>query len=321
MQTQRLAAAVPIPTRTRPPADISRPSPDDQRHGVPVDISGCQDGDFGRRGEGSCRTADSGVAGAMGVLAVIHSVDNPVDRLPHVLDNRYRSQDASAADREMCGNRVRKDVDSPGGCPQFVHSGTMSQGPHGGPDAPSRYGDLPGALCYSRPCIGRRTAGEAHVPTQEAPAAAGTRFSGPDAYARGSARPPAACAKGQAPAGGLKRTATPLGRLRRAEEFRRAYRDGRRITGAVGTVYAVDNCGGATRVGFRIGRRFGSAVQRNRARRRLREALRGVEAQLTPGVDVVVVPRTAVLSLGFVQVRRELVDALRAVGALRSDAG
>ena len=45
------------------------------------------------------------------------------------------------------------------------------------------------------------------------------------------------------------------------------------------------------RVGFAAGRRIGSAVMRNRARRRLREAVRRLRQQLPDGVDAVWIGR------------------------------
>jgi ribonuclease P protein component len=111
-----------------------------------------------------------------------------------------------------------------------------------------------------------------------------------------------------------------LERLRGAEEFRRVYRSGCRATGAVGTVYAVPNHRGVTRVGVQVGRRFGSAVRRNRARRRLREALREMRGQLASGVDLVIVPRASVLVMESSGLRRQLAEVLVAVGALTSGA-
>jgi ribonuclease P protein component len=48
---------------------------------------------------------------------------------------------------------------------------------------------------------------------------------------------------------------------------------------------------GPARVGFAAGRRMGSAVVRNRARRRLREAVRRLDGALPDGIDTVWIGR------------------------------
>lgn len=48
---------------------------------------------------------------------------------------------------------------------------------------------------------------------------------------------------------------------------------------------------GRTRFGISTGRRVGNAVIRNRVRRRLRECLRSLSAQIEPGWDILVVAR------------------------------
>jgi ribonuclease P protein component len=61
---------------------------------------------------------------------------------------------------------------------------------------------------------------------------------------------------------------------------------------------AADDC--AWRVGFTTSRKVGSAVVRNRARRRLRELVRGhFPAIMKPHYDVVLIGRTAAASAPF----------------------
>jgi len=70
---------------------------------------------------------------------------------------------------------------------------------------------------------------------------------------------------------------------------------------------------GSARVGFTVGKVLGGAVQRNRIKRRLREAVRMRRAVLTSAVDVVINPKKSVLTLEFPLVLEEVGRALGVV--------
>jgi ribonuclease P protein component len=73
--------------------------------------------------------------------------------------------------------------------------------------------------------------------------------------------------------------------------------------------------GGPVRVGFTVSRKVGTAVERNRVRRRLREIVRRTAATGLPaGHDYVLIGRRAALSLPF---ERIIEDFRRAMGRLR----
>ena len=70
--------------------------------------------------------------------------------------------------------------------------------------------------------------------------------------------------------------------------------------------------GGPARVGFTVSKKVGSAVERNRVRRRLRELVRISAADaLRPSHDYVVIGRRAALSLPFEMMTQDLQGALR----------
>ena len=84
-----------------------------------------------------------------------------------------------------------------------------------------------------------------------------------------------------------------------------------------------DEAGGATRVGFTASRKVGGAVQRNRARRRLKAAAgQIIPGHVKAGFDLVLIARGATAKRPFRALLEDLKAALKRVGAwCGSDAG
>jgi ribonuclease P protein component len=106
-------------------------------------------------------------------------------------------------------------------------------------------------------------------------------------------------------------------RLLKHSDFERVYKQGRRHFSAHMTVFYLRQAEGASpegsaRVGFTVGRVLGGAVERNRIKRRLREAVRLRRAVLkgAGAVDVVINPKKSALTLGFSVVLEEVGRAL-----------
>jgi len=71
----------------------------------------------------------------------------------------------------------------------------------------------------------------------------------------------------------------------------------------------------APRVGLTVGKVLGKAVDRNRIKRRLREAVRHQLPLLAAPVDVILHPRRSALDLDFATIEREIATIFRAVHA------
>ena len=87
-------------------------------------------------------------------------------------------------------------------------------------------------------------------------------------------------------------------------EFRRLYQKGSSAVGGCMVLYCRRNRLGRNRLGVTVSVKIGGAVQRNRARRRLREVYRLGSSRLCQGWDLVIVARGRTLTAPW----RELND-------------
>jgi ribonuclease P protein component len=103
-------------------------------------------------------------------------------------------------------------------------------------------------------------------------------------------------------------------RLLRHADFERVYKQGRRHFSTHMTVfYLLREGGNGLRVGFTVGRVLGGAVDRNRMKRRLREAVRLQMRSPSAPVDVVINPKKTLLKADFEQLRQEVSRAFDAI--------
>ena len=80
-------------------------------------------------------------------------------------------------------------------------------------------------------------------------------------------------------------------RVKRGEDFDRAYAGRRRRDCGALVIYGARNGLGVARLGLSVSRKVGGAVDRNRVKRLLREAFRAVQREVPAGLDLVVVAR------------------------------
>jgi ribonuclease P protein component len=69
------------------------------------------------------------------------------------------------------------------------------------------------------------------------------------------------------------------------------------------------------RIGLTVPKALGGAVDRNRIKRRMREAVRAALPRITAPVDVILHPRRSVIDLEFQQLKREVANIFCSVQA------
>lgn len=108
-------------------------------------------------------------------------------------------------------------------------------------------------------------------------------------------------------------------RLLRHADFERVYQQGRRHFSAHMTVFYLRRQDGKqARVGYTVSRALGGAVDRNRMKRRLREAVRLSWSQMNGPFDIVINPKKSLLHAEFEELKKEVARAWDVLGRLKN---
>lgn len=105
--------------------------------------------------------------------------------------------------------------------------------------------------------------------------------------------------------------------LNENKDFRRAYGKGKSFVNPLLVTYVVRNRFGILRAGITTSKKIGNAVQRNRSRRCIREALRQAAPQLKKGYDLVFVARGRTPFVKSTDVHRAMMKQLKDAGVLK----
>jgi ribonuclease P protein component len=99
-------------------------------------------------------------------------------------------------------------------------------------------------------------------------------------------------------------------RVVRRAEYDAVYREGRRRSNREFTIFVRPNGLDLSRFGWSIKKALGTAVRRNRIRRRLREILRLHRQEISPGWDIVIHPRSSAATADFSALMTDLLKLL-----------
>jgi ribonuclease P protein component len=105
--------------------------------------------------------------------------------------------------------------------------------------------------------------------------------------------------------------------LLRHADFEQVYKQGRRHFATHLTVFYLRRAEGGPRIGFTVPRALGGAVERNRMRRRLREAVRRSDPRTLASVDVVMNPKKSLLAADFAELEKEVGRAFEVIRKTR----
>ena len=103
-------------------------------------------------------------------------------------------------------------------------------------------------------------------------------------------------------------------RILKRDHFKRVYEEGRKIQARHFTAFVLPNSGGQARIGITATRKMGNSVERNRARRLVREVFRKNKWLVTHGVDIVINVKRSLAKASYRDLEGDFVTFLERAG-------
>ena len=107
--------------------------------------------------------------------------------------------------------------------------------------------------------------------------------------------------------------------LKRHKEFRYTYRVGRSMNTPLFTLVYAKSRRETVRIGFSVSKRVGNAVQRNRAKRRMRACITPMVDRLKGGCNIILIAKPEVLEAPFAELTQQMQTLLHRSGVWESD--
>jgi ribonuclease P protein component len=103
-------------------------------------------------------------------------------------------------------------------------------------------------------------------------------------------------------------------RILRRDVFRRVYEEGRKTQFKYFTAFVLAKQTDGTRIGITTTRKMGNSVERNRARRLVREAFRRNKWLVPQGVDIVINAKRSLAEAAYCDFESEFITFLKRAG-------
>ncbi len=99
--------------------------------------------------------------------------------------------------------------------------------------------------------------------------------------------------------------------IKKNEDFRRAYREGRKKVSRFFVMYVIENGLSISRLGISTSKKYGNSIERHHFQRRMRELFRASSDVTRTGYDIIMVARNESRQSDFSQMKEEYLKLLK----------
>ncbi|MDO5718263.1 MAG: ribonuclease P protein component [Tissierellia bacterium] len=110
-------------------------------------------------------------------------------------------------------------------------------------------------------------------------------------------------------------------RLRKNSDFQAVYKRGKNYWNREFTILIKKNNLSITRIGFTVTKKYGTAVERNKIKRRLREIIRNNQHSLVEGYDIIIIPKKNTANMSFHELNRSIIHLFNTINKKTKNKG